>query len=96
LTAHYADKRDVTTLEYRMTSLVQGNQSTADFYQQVYTHLSLILNKITCMEMGKESIDLFAKSYRDKALDTFFRGLKGDLPRLLETSAMREVGKPKI
>jgi len=46
--------------------------------------------------MGQESIDLFAKSYRDKALDTFFRGLKGDLPRLLETSAMREVGKPKI
>lgn len=83
LTAHYGDKRDLSTLEYQMTTLVQGNQTIQDFYQRVYTHLSLILSKIGCLEMGNESLKLITKSYREKALDTFIRGLNGDLPRLL-------------
>jgi len=87
LTLHYADKRDLGTLEYQMTTLVQKNESIPDFYQAVYYHLSLILNKLSSMEMGQESLNIMTKSYRDKALDTFIRGLKGDLPRLL---SMRE------
>lgn len=83
LTLHYADKRDLGTLEYQLTSLVQGNSSIQDFYQEVYTHLSLILNKISSMEMGAEALNMLMHAYRDKALDTFIRGLKGDLPRLL-------------
>lgn len=83
LTLHYADKRDLGTLEYQMTSLIQGKNTTQIFYQQVYSHLSLILNKIGCMEMGQESLRLLTQTYRDKALDTFIRGLNGDLPRLL-------------
>ena len=83
LTLHYADKRDLGTLEYQMTTLVQGNYTIPEFYQNVYQHLSLILNKLSCMEMGQESMDNMTQSYRDKALDTFIRGLKGDLPRLL-------------
>lgn len=87
LTLHYADKRDLGTLEYQMTSLVQGNLSIQEFYQQVYSHLSLILNKLGCMEVGAEAMNLLTRTYRDKALDTFIRGLRGDLPRLL---GMRE------
>lgn len=83
LTLHYADKRDLGTLEYQMTSLVQGNLSIQEFYQSVYMHLSLILNKISGMEIGNDSLNLLMQTYRDKALDTFVRGLKGDLPRLL-------------
>lgn len=83
LTLHYADKRDIRTLEYQMISLVQGNQTVQEFYQQVYTHLSLILNKIGCMDLSNEPLQLFTQTYRDKALDTFVRGLKGDLSRLL-------------
>lgn len=83
LITHYGDKRDLSTLEYQMTTLVQGNKSIQDFYQQVYTHLSLILNKLGCLEMGNESLNSLTRSYRDKALDTFVRGLNGDLPRLL-------------
>lgn len=83
LTMHYGDKRDLGTLEYQMNSLVQGNQSVQEFYQMVYQHLSLILNKISCMDVGPESLNLLTRTYRDKALDTFIRGLKGDLPRLL-------------
>lgn len=93
LTLHYADKRDVSTLEYQLTSLVQGTESIQEFYQRVYNHLSLILNKISCMDIGQESLCLLTQTYRDKALDTFIRGLKGDLPRLL---AMKEpVDLPK-
>lgn len=87
LTLHYADKRDVSTLEYQLTSLIQGTESVQEFYQKVYNHLSLILNKISCMDIGQESLHLLTQTYRDKALDTFIRGLKGDLPRLL---AMKE------
>lgn len=87
LTTHYADKRDLGTLEYQMTGLIQGNNSVQDFYQKVYSHLSLILNKIGCMEVSQESIRLLTETYRIKALDTFVRGLNGDLPRLL---GMRE------
>lgn len=83
LVMHYADKRDVSTLEYQMISLVQGNNSIQGFYQTVYSHLSLILNKISCMNISPESMRLLTQTYRDKALDTFIRGLKGDLPRLL-------------
>lgn len=83
LTLHYADKRDLGTLEYQMMTLIQGNQTIPEFYQQVYQHLSLILNKLSCTGMGPESLDNLIQSYRDKALDTFIRGLKGDLPRLL-------------
>lgn len=87
LMTHYGDKRDVSTLEYQMSTLIQGNNSVSEFYQRVYTHLSLILNKIGCIDTSNESLILLTKSYREKALDTFIRGLNGDLPRLL---GMRE------
>lgn len=83
LTLHYADKRDVSTLEYQLTTLVQGNSTVQDFYQEVYSHLSLIINNITCMTIGKEAMETLIQTYRDKALDTFIRGLRGDLSKLL-------------
>lgn len=87
LTTHYADKRDLGTLEYQMSSMIQGNNSVQEYYKQIYAHLSLILNKIACMEESEASIHLLTRTYRNKALDTFVRGLRGDLPRLL---GMRE------
>lgn len=79
LSMHYADKRDLTTLEYQMSTLVQGNNKIQDFYQEVYSYLSLITNKLSCMDIGREARDLLAQTYRDKALDVFIRGLKGNL-----------------
>uniref|UniRef100_A0A0K8USZ4 Retrovirus-related Gag polyprotein from transposon HMS-Beagle n=1 Tax=Bactrocera latifrons TaxID=174628 RepID=A0A0K8USZ4_BACLA len=83
LSLHYADKRDVSTLEYQITSLVQGNRSIEEFYQAIYSNLSLILSKLGCMEVGTEARNLLTHSYRNKALDTFVRGLNDDLPVLL-------------
>lgn len=51
-----------------MTSLIQERNTTQIFDQQVYSLLSLILNKVDCMKMGQASLRL---------------GLVGDLPRLL-------------
>lgn len=83
LSMHYADKRDLSTLEYQMTTLIQGRNTVAEFYQLIYKHLSLILDKVGCLEMSNESLRMMTQSYRDRALDTFIRGLNGDLPRLL-------------
>lgn len=84
LTFHYPDKRDLVTLEYQMSTISQGpNQTVEEYHQVVYRHLSLILNKINCMELGRESELVMTKLYRDKALDTFIRDLRGDLLRLL-------------
>lgn len=83
LTLHYADKRDLGTLEYQMTTLIQGNSTIQDFYQEVYSHLSLIINNISCMTIGAEAMDTLIQTYRDKALHPFIRGLRGDLSKLL-------------
>lgn len=85
LETHYADKRDLGTLEYQMSTLTQGSHTIEQFYQEVYAHLTLILNKIGCMKIGPEAMQLMTETYRNKALDTFIRGLRGDLPRLLGT-----------
>ena len=83
LTTHYADKRDLGTLEYQMTTLTQSHNTVEQYYQMVYQHLSLILNKISSMNISTDAMHLLTETYRDKALDTFIRGLRGDLPRLL-------------
>jgi len=39
-----------------MSTLVEGHQqSVEDFHQDVYKNLSLILNKVGCMQMSGES-----------------------------------------
>lgn len=91
LTTHYADKRDIGTLEYQLTSLIQGNKTTVEFYQEIFGHLSLLLNKINCMDAGPETVNVLTESYRRKALDTFIRGLNGDLPRLLGIKEPRDL-----
>lgn len=84
LNLHYSDKRDLSTLEYQMTTMVQRG-SIRQFYEEVNRHLSMILNKISAMYTNEEALEAMTNAYRDKALDTFIRGLKGDLPRLLST-----------
>jgi len=59
-------------------------QSVEEYHQSVYKPLSLILNRTGCMDVSEESQPLMTKMYRDKALDKFIRGLRGDLSRLLE------------
>lgn len=83
LMIHYSDRRDIGTLEYQMTALCQGNKTINDFYQTVYQHLSVILDKVACLDFKEETLSAMTNTYREKALDTFIRGLNGDLSRLL-------------
>lgn len=83
LTCHYADKRDIGTLENQMCVLYQGTQTFQQFYRSVYALLTIILNKVSCMEISEEGIQILTETYKRKALDTFIGGLSGDLPRLL-------------
>ena len=83
LAMHYSDKRDIGTLEYQMMVLCQGNRSITEFYQAVYQHLSLLLDKVSSLDLEENSLQAMTNTYREKALDTFVRGLNGDLPKLL-------------
>ena len=74
-----------------MASIVQGNLPVQQFYQKVYAHLSLILNKISCLDVGEEDSRILTTAYRNKALDTFVRGLNGDLPILLGIKEPRDL-----
>ena len=54
-----------------------------EFYNRIYGLLSLILNKITSLDENENAISLLTKNYKNKAVDTFVKGLRCDLPRLL-------------
>lgn len=46
LMLHNSAKRDIGTLEYQMTTMTQRHHDIFTFYQMVYQHLSLILDKV--------------------------------------------------
>jgi len=56
---------------------IQGHQqSVEEFHQDVFKNLSLMLNEIGSIQMSRESEPFVTKMYREKALDTFIRGLQ--------------------
>lgn len=83
LSLHYADKRDIRTLEHQLNQLTQGGSRVDDFYATVNHQFSLILNKIRAETYSTETVDALVETYRNRALDVFVRGLNGDLSRLL-------------
>jgi len=91
LALHFADKRDVGTLEYELTQMTQGNQKVEDFYLRINNHVSLIMNKIKSMNNSTEITNAFLAGQRDKALNAFIRGLNGDASRLLIISKPADV-----
>lgn len=83
LSLHYADKRDIRTLEHQLNQLKQGSSRIDDFYANVNHQFSLIINKIRTESYSSETADALVGTYRDRALDVFVRGLSGDMSRLL-------------
>lgn len=83
LSLHYADKRDIRTLEHQLNRLQQGGSRVDDFYATVNHQFSLIISKIRTEEYSEETMSALIESYRNRALDVFVRGLSGDLSRLL-------------
>lgn len=62
-----------------------------DFYQSVYTWLSLILNKLSSLDMSNTALNILTKTFRGKAFNMFIRGLNGDMPRLLATRDAKDL-----
>lgn len=83
LSLHYADKRDIQTLEHQLNQLSQGSTTIEEFYSTVNHQLSLIVNKIKTESYGEETVEALVETYRNRALDVFIRGLKTDLSRMI-------------
>jgi len=72
---HYADKRDLRTLEYQMGQMTQGTKTIDAFYSGINAHFALI---IRCLKNGNQNPEILCalvETYRDIALDVFIRGL---------------------
>ena len=83
LSLHYADKRDIQTLEHQLNQLSQGSSSVDEFYSTVNHQLSLIINKLKTESHSEETIKALVGTYRNRALDIFIRGLKPELSRMI-------------
>lgn len=83
LLLHYADKRDMRTLEHQLSNLRQSQSSIDDFYASVNHQFSLIINKLKTESYLAETPGVLVETYRNRALDVFVRGLNGELSKLL-------------
>lgn len=83
LSLHYADKRDVQTLEHQLNQLSQGSLKIDEFYSTVNHHLSLIINKLKTESYSEETVNALITTHRNRALDIFIRGLTPELSRMV-------------
>lgn len=83
LSLHYADKRDIRTLEHQLSLLTQGNMRLDEFYATVNHQFSLIINKLKTEDHYVETTNVLIETYRNRALDVFIRGVNGELSRML-------------
>lgn len=83
LSLHYADKRDVQTLEHQLNQLSQGSSKVDEFYSTVNHQLSLIINKLKTESYSEETINALIATHRNRALDIFIRGLTPELSRMV-------------
>lgn len=83
LSLHYADKRDIRTLEHQLNQLSQRGMRLDEFFANVNHQFSLIINKIKTESYSQETVNALVETYRNRALDVFIRGLNGDLSRML-------------
>lgn len=86
LQTYYGEKRDLTTLDYQLMNSQQKGRPLEIYYDDVNRLLSLIANhiktdpKYTHPEASAAMIDMYNK----KAIDSFVRGLDGDVGKFLK------------
>lgn len=83
LSLHYADKRDIRTLDHQLGQLAQRGRTVDAFYAAVNHQFALIVNKLQTETYSTETVGALIETYRNKALDVFIRGLDGGLSTLL-------------
>lgn len=83
LSLHYADKRDLRTLEHQLSNFTQRNKTVDEFYANVNHQFNLIFNKIKTEDYSSDTVQVLIETYRNRALDVFIRGLNGELAKML-------------
>lgn len=63
--------------------MTQGSKTQEEFYLEVNSHFSLVLNKLKEGDRDPDVASALIETYRDKALDVFVRGLNGEASKLL-------------
>jgi len=57
LMLHYADRRDLRTLEYQMGQMTQGTKTTDTFHSGINAHFALI---IRCFKNGNQNPEILS------------------------------------
>ena len=91
LSLHYADKRDIRTLEYQLTQLTQKAMSIDEFYAIVNHQFFLIINKLKTESYSEETITVLIETYRNRTLEVFVRGLNGELSSIIMLMKPKEL-----
>lgn len=84
LSLHYADKRDIQSLENQLITMRQDRDTVDKFYSRINHQLSLIINKIKTDEYSEDAMVALINNYRLRALDVFVRGLNSKLSHLVK------------
>ena len=70
---YYGEKRDLETLDFQVMNVQQNDRSLELYYDEVNELLSLIANQIHTL----------IETYNRKAIDSFIRGLDGDVYKFI-------------
>lgn len=88
LLLYYKDKRDLKTLDFELTSIKKANNESLGSY---YSRVNELLSSIIAQVQTEPKFFLHANShidyFREKAIDSFIRGLEKPLCQLLKTFA---------
>lgn len=73
LSLHYADKRDIRTLEHQLHRLNQRGMKVDEFYAKVNHQFSLILNKIKTESYSEETVRVL-RDLSQQSIGCFYSG----------------------
>ena len=81
LITYYGEKRDLETLDFQIMNVQQKGRSLEVYYDEVNRLLSLIANQIHTDDRFShpEASKALIETYNRKAIDSFIRGLDGDV-----------------
>lgn len=94
LKKHFRDQRNLKTLDYDLTVIRQKyGESIEQYYNRTNELLSLIIAYIKNSEKYVELGNGFVDYFKEKAVDSFIRGLNNELGILVKTAAPDSLNK---
>lgn len=85
LVTYYGEKRDLETLDFQLMSVQQRGSTLETYYDEVNRLMSLIANQIKTDDRFRhpEASKAMIDTYNRKAVDSFIRGLDGDVYKFI-------------